>query len=77
MIDGEKELWRAIILQAMRDISDRTISARERRKARNWFCTPPPFFFVVCDMADVDPCKVIKKALEIIEMKKMKTKMTE
>ena len=70
MIDGEKELWRAIVLQALRDISDRTISAKERRKARKWFCTPSPYFFVVCDFADVNPDKIRKMALEKIKKSK-------
>ena len=69
MINGEKELWRAVVLQALRDISHNRISPKKRREARRWFCTSPPFFFVVCDMADLDADTIRKKALKLMKNK--------
>ena len=70
MLSEEKELWRAVLLQAMRDMSDTSLSARERRKARKWFYTQSLDFLTVCDFADVNPDKIRKKVLATMQAKK-------
>ena len=69
MMMEERELWRAVISQAMSDIVNKE-SFYYRRAARSWFRNPPPFFFVVCDLADVDADKVRKRAFELMEKQK-------
>ena len=71
MLDGqgEVELWRTVIRQALSDIVSKE-NLYYRRTARRWFRTPPPFFFVVCDLADVDAEKVRKRAFELMKKKK-------
>ena len=70
MIIEEKELWRAVVSQAMRDAVDRSLPSRERRAARRWFCMQLLDFLTVCDLADVDPDAVRKKALKLMKTKK-------
>ena len=71
MVDGEIALWRAVVLQAMRDISDKSLSAKVRGKARKWFCTRSLDFLTVCDLADVDPHDVKKEVLEVNDEKEI------
>lgn len=70
MVIEEKELWRAVMSQALLDISDRSLRARDRREARRWFSMQSLDFLTVCDLADMDPNSIRKKALKMMKTKK-------
>jgi hypothetical protein len=70
---GEVALWRAVIVQALRDISDD--NNRIKYQALSWFASLD--FITVCENAYVEPeCvrAVLREKLKTIRKKKLKLK---
>lgn len=74
--DGERQLWAAVILQALEDAmcvfppaANRTTQAKalSRKQARDWFIRAGRDFRDVCALAGVDHGAVRREALEKIE----------
>jgi hypothetical protein len=60
MYSGEKKLWKAVVMQAMQDATDKKLNRIERRKAINWIRKDSLDFFTVCDLAMLEPTAVRK-----------------
>jgi hypothetical protein len=54
MIRGELALWRAAIIQALNDATNKGLSREERMEARAWFRKKSLDFELVCHLAGLD-----------------------
>jgi hypothetical protein len=63
MINGEQMLWRAVIIQALKDAKNTKLSKKKRQKIRRWFCEKNADFECVCFLANVDEDAVMEKFL--------------
>ena len=64
MISGEKQLWRAVVLQAIEDIC--AVNYRNQQVAIKWIFCNNEDFQMVCEFAGIAPRWVRKKAFEKI-----------
>jgi hypothetical protein len=55
MCTGEIKLWRAVINMAISDALNKRLNAWDRRAALHWLWRDNVDFFVVCDLAGVEP----------------------
>ena len=76
MIEPERQLWRAVLLQAVMDATASTtrdesngcsITDYERARARRWLVNESRGFRDVCGYAGVDPRIVRQKAMALAE----------
>jgi hypothetical protein len=65
MINGEQMLWRAVVIQALKDAKNSKFSKNKRMKIHRWFHEEKLDFECVCFWADVDANAVRKKFLRI------------
>ncbi len=70
---GERQLWCAVILQAIADAqmpdipsgeNDRTVA---RQRALNWLTKPNRDFSTVCHLAGLDPVAIRERAISILQ----------
>lgn len=65
MRNGEVELWRAVILQAIKDANGGNgIGLLERNAAKNWFSRGGLDFELVCELAEIDSNAIRESFLE-------------
>jgi hypothetical protein len=58
---GEEKMWRAVLEQAFKDVTDRRLPRQDRIEALRWLRNEGLDFQIVCDLADVPPDAVRKK----------------
>lgn len=64
-LNGERSMWRAVITQALMDASSNSKkpeNLKARREARNWLRGNNEDFLYICELADMDPQYVRRKA---------------
>jgi hypothetical protein len=64
MINGEQILWRAVILRALRDSTNKKLSKEERIEAQQWLNNGGLDFKSVCRFADVNSDLLREKFLK-------------
>jgi hypothetical protein len=69
MISGERALWRSVIIQALRDATNKRLR-KERADARKWFRGESLNFELICHLADLDSEAVRQQFLRRMKMKK-------
>lgn len=58
------ELWRAVVAQAIRDLTSRPGRAKDkyaRLGTVRWFSESDQYFLRVCDFADLNPEEILKE----------------
>jgi hypothetical protein len=71
MLKGERQLWCAVIAQAIEDatapLSESLRKRREQVRAREWFIEADKDFQRACDLAGYDPERIRIATMELIE----------
>jgi hypothetical protein len=63
-VEGETKLWRSLVELMLHDLGSKDLQIRE--EAEEWLCPLNRDFLFVCDLASLDP----EKILEFIESNK-------
>jgi hypothetical protein len=69
MCNEEKKLWTEVIRMAISDAMNKQLNVWERRNAINWLCRDNIDFFIVCDLAGLEPEAIKKGFLKLINKK--------
>ena len=66
MICELKELWEAVIRQALTDAASRSIDPAESEEARNWLTIPNKDFDLACELANKCPIRTRREAIRTL-----------
>ena len=71
MYEGEKKLWRAVILLAIKDALNRKLR-KTRKEAAAWILEEDPDFEFACNWAGVDSDAISRGFLKLKKTKKFR-----